>query len=816
MKTRYTPIAWAIALCALLVLPLQASSTLHFTKGDTHAIKALKALNQSVAQPSAQPETQERGMQSLHESSLLFIENKGQIVDDAGNLHPEILFKAQGHGTQIYVTATSIQYVFTHMGQAENAIDSTDLNNNYGHAGNSSVSTQKFTVSLQGANANPTLIKDKAQTFEEHYYLAHCPKGLVAHSYEKFTLKNVYPGVDWVVYSNGQGFKYDFVAVNPAAANQIKLKVDGASTKINNKGALVMETQLGSITEDQPVSFQNGGVVKTSFTQLGDGVYGFTLKGASAHAAVTIDPAVSWSTYYGGSNWDQATSCSVDASGNVFMAGNTLSTNFPLANAFQSNNAGSTDGFLVMLDNNGNRQWATYYGGTLGDTVTSCAVDRAGNVFMTGYTASTDFPFVNAFQPSAVGAGDAFLVKFDGSGSRMWATYYGGTLADHATSCAVDTSGNVFLAGYTLSANFSTSGGFQLTQGGDVDAFIAKFDSTGDRLWATYYGGTNADMAMACAVDGMGNLVVGGTTSSSNFPLANAFQSNIVGSQDAFLLKFNGNGSRMWATYYGGTLADHATACAVDTAGNVFLAGYTLSSSLATSTAFQSTNAGDHDAFLAKFSATGNREWATYYGGTNNDEVHACAVDVSGNVYIAGHTESSNIPLANAVQSNNAGSSDAFIVKFDNNGGREYATYYGGAMMDHAYGCAVDTAGNVFMAGYTASTSLAMVNAFQTTYGGGVSDAFLMKVNNDATTSNQTIKAANNRLFNLYPNPARNEVNINSAETIMNARLITITGQLVKAPFANNRISLANVAAGVYMVEVQTAAGVSKQKLIVE
>ena len=521
--------------------------------------KALKALDQPATLPAtADPAIKERVMQNMQASSLLFIENKGQIIDDAGNLHPEILFKAQGNGTQIYVTATSIHYVFTKVEKKQPAISEAtgqpmvDNMSRLGHEETSTLSTQKFTVSLLGANDNPELVKDEAQTFEEHYYLGHCPDGIVAHSYERFTLKNVYPGVDWVVYSNGKGFKYDFVAANPAAAKQIKLKVDGAKSSISKEGELIMETQLGSITEDKPVSFQNGKALKTSFTQSGNGTYGFDLKGAIKDAPITIDPSVSWATYYGGGIGDEAYSNGVDASRNVYMAGKTNSTNFPTANAFQSTNSANYDAYLVKFDGNGNRLRATYYGGNANEVAYSCAIDASGNVSLAGETNSTNFPTSGAFQSNKNASKDAFIVKFAANGNRLWATYYGGNSEDEANSCAVDASGNVYITGETFSTNFPVLNAFQSNNGGSGDAFCVKFSSAGNRLWATYFGGSRRDEAHSCAIDASGNVYITGETFSNNFPVFNGFQSNLEGASDAFIVQFNLQGLLSFSTYYGG------------------------------------------------------------------------------------------------------------------------------------------------------------------------------------------------------------------------------------------------------------------------
>ena len=569
--------------------------------------KLLKALDQPKnLPPTADPAIKARAQENFNKaSSLLFIENKGQIIDDAGKLHPEILFTAKGQGTQIYVTATSIHYVFSHIEYDESAnnLEASAMEDPMGmhdrHPKPSKVSTQKLTVSLQGANFNPKLETDKAQTYYENYYLAHCPDGVTARSYEKFTLKEVYPGVDWVVYSNGNGFKYDFVARNPKAAQQIKLKVDGAETTINEDGQLVMTTQLGTITEDKPVSFQEGKEVATSFIKNGDGTYGFALQNAVAIEPVIIDPSVAWATYYGGSGWDEGYDCTLDANGDVFLTGWTASNNFPIANAFQSNYGGGNsfagDAFIVKFDSAGNRFWATFYGGSNQEQSRGCEVDANGNIYITGFTGSSNFPVSNAFQQNyGGGTYDSFLVKLDGSGDRIWATFYGGNREETGNNISIDYTDNVFFVGFTGSRNFPVGNAFQqIYGGGTYDTFIVKFDGNGNRIWSTYFGGSGDDLAFGCPIDANGNVYFSGRTSSLNFPIANAIQSNYGGGfWDAFLVKFDGSGNRLWATYYGGSGSDGGVVSVVDAAGNIFLPGWTSSDNFPVFNAFQSVYAG--------------------------------------------------------------------------------------------------------------------------------------------------------------------------------------------------------------------------------
>jgi hypothetical protein len=389
-----------------------------------------------------------------------------------------------------------------------------------------------------------------------------------------------------------------------------------------------------------------------------------------------------WGTYYGGTGVEYGWGCATDASGNVYMTGYTSSnTGIATGGSHQSAyGGGSIDAFLVKFNSSGVRQWGSYYGGTGDDRGWSCATDASGNVYMSGYTSSdigTIIATAGSHQ-SAYGGGiyNAFLVKFNSSGVRQWGSYYGGTLADFGYGCATDTSGNVYLTGVAHSNNgtvIATSGSHQSTTVG-ADAFLVKFNSSGVRQWGTYYGGTGSDEGYSCAIDVSGNVYMAGSTSTNTgtvIATTGSHQSALGGNNDAFLVKFNSSGVRQWGTYYGGTGDDFDYSCAIDPSGNVYLAGWTNSNTgtaIATTGSYQSAHGGGtYDAFLVKFNSSGIRQWGSYYGGTGDDFEPHCAIDATGNLYMAGFTTSNTgtaIASAGSHQSAIGGTNDAFLVKF--------------------------------------------------------------------------------------------------------------------------------------------------------
>ncbi len=470
-----------------------------------------------------------------------------------------------------------------------------------------------------------------------------------------------------------------------------------------------------------------------------------------------------WGTYYGGTGDDVSVSVATDASGNVFLAGNTTSADNIAWKGFQDNVALDSSGgrlsnaFLVKFDAYGNRSWATYYGGSSGDvTAISVATDPSGNVYLAGYTNTCTTLASGGFQDTLGGINaTVFLVKFDANGNRLWATYYGGAIGTYGASVATDAAGNVYLTGNTFDTIGIASGGFQNTYKASPHSFagttfLVKFDANGNRIWATYYGGTSGGWqnGRSIATDVAGNVYMSGVIGDTAGIASGGFQNTYGGNYDAFLVKFDASGNRLWATYYGGAGEDDGRSVATDFAGNVYLAGDTYSTDSIAWKGFQDTIgglSGGFNAFLAKFDANGNRLWATYYGGTSflggpsNDYAFNTATDAAGNVYLTGDTyDSSGIASGGFEDSlvNLGGVTEAYLVKFDANGNRFCATYYELFDNNNTWinpgGLALDTAGNVYIGGTTQDTAGIAAGGFLNFYtpdssGFDKEDAYLVK-----------------------------------------------------------------------------------------
>jgi hypothetical protein len=318
--------------------------------------------------------------------------------------------------------------------------------------------------------------------------------------------------------------------------------------------------------------------------------------------------------------------------------------------------------------------FSTYFGGSGDETSTQVALDAAGNIYLTGSTSAAGFATAGSAQ-TAYGGGesDAYVVKLDPTASTvLFATLLGGSGQDIATGIAVDPSGAVYVSGTTTSPNFPVAGpAIRRALGGSRDGFLAKLAPDGSALTlSTYLGGSGEDTATGVAVSGK-NVYVTGITSSADFPAVKGLRRTLQGSTDAFVMKLKKGGAKIaYSTFFGGAGLEYAAGVAVDAAGNAYVAGVTSSSDLPTTRPAQPALGGLFDGFVAKLNAKGSAVvYATYLGGSEVDGVTGIAVDAGGNAYVTGTTASTNFPVASALQSSYGGGLlDAFVAKLGPDG----------------------------------------------------------------------------------------------------------------------------------------------------
>lgn len=461
---------------------------------------------------------------------------------------------------------------------------------------------------------------------------------------------------------------------------------------------------------------------------------------------LVIDPVLIYSTYFGGGGIElsRGAGIALGYDGSAYVVGDTDSELLPEA-AFIGG-GGFRDAFVTKLNPTGTAVlFTTYLGGSDSDVAHGVAIDDDGNLFVAGETFSRDFPVANALQPTRVNTtfSDAFVTKLDPTGGTvLFSTYLGGsTGSDVATAIALDASGNPWTVGATNATNFPVSSALQATPGGGYDAFVTGISANGDRLLAsTYLGGAGDDRARGIAFGSEDRLFLCGSTASTNFPVLNAAQPTKGFAQDAFVTELTTGGTSLaFSTYLGADGTDVATGIAVNASGAV-VTGYTGSINFPASHAYQPRPGGRGDAFVARFADSGQVIYATYLGGSGTEnqatsEVGAIAVDAEGSALVTGLTASRNFPLYGASQKKPGGSTDAFIARLSPDGGSlVYGTYLGGKGDDAGEAIAVDRAGNAYVTGQTFSTNFPLRNPAQRSAAGG-GDAFIAKVGNASADS---------------------------------------------------------------------------------
>lgn len=677
-------------------------------------------------------------------SSSGFIENKGQMTETGGKPANDVFFNATMPGLEILINKDGLSYIFL---KAEKIKDEATGKKkklfNY----------VRMDVKLQGASIyKEMLFAENASRNSNSYYYPHCPDGISnVRSYKKITARDVYPGIDWVIYFDGNNqLKYDFIVKPGANSSSIKLLYKGVDELQINSNSIVAKTAMGSITEGSIKSFTSQGTVASSFRVLSqnhvskEALIGFDIERYNHKLPLTIDPPLQWATYFGGNGYDGPTSIVKDEFENIYVSGYVSSANFPVSDPgngeyYQGTLPGTQSSFLIKFSNTGELLWSTYYGAsTSSDKCEDMCIDKDGNIYLTGFTSANNYPLQDQgggayYQPAKAGSDDAFILKFDSYGVRKWCSYYGGAQSDRATAIATDSQGNVYMAGESSSPDFpllSLGGAYNQTSTGSSDAFLIKFSAAGARLWATHLGGSSVDLIKDIAVAANNDVLVCGATGSTDFPVMDegngAYYKPTKGSSglDAFAARFSGSGAMLMNTYFGGGKEDYAYKLNISPMGDIYFAGRTLSVDLPVKSSgskayYQATHSGGdgYDAFIAKLNSSDSLIWSTYLGGggtfgDNADIAEAITTDNNGNVFVTGRTSSTSFPVIDegyggfydgsyngAAPTMFSSSSNVYVARFNSNDSLTWSTYYGGQGQDFATGIVTDTLGCIFVTG---------------------------------------------------------------------------------------------------------------------
>ena len=709
---------------------------------------------------------------------LAFEPNVGQIQTQANYL-------SHGAGYELLLTPTD----------ATLALQKTSA------ATSSASATQVLDLHWIGANPSSAATALDPLSGVSNYLIGNNPSQWHTNvpTYGQVEYQDLYPGINAVYYGTQAGqLEFDLVLQPGAKPGTIQLQIKGAqSISLDGQGNLVVHTAAGDVIEKAPTVYQqiNGArqTLAGRYVIENNHTIGFAVGAYNAGLPLTIDPTMTYSTFYGGSGFEEGKGIAVDRSGNAYLTADTLSSDFPTTAPYQSTLAGNQDAAIVKLNAAGTAViYSTYLGGTDYDQVDGIAIGSDGSAYITGETYSTNFPTLNAYQPHNAGLYDVFLTRLNAAGNGLIYSTYLGTSGDEiAYGIAVDQYGNAFITG-TGPSNFPVVNSVALTtHPGLSNAFITKFNAFGSLLYSTYIGGSGFNDGRGIAVDSAGEAYITGNTDGTDFPIVGGEQPHLAGSSDnAFVVKLNaaGNGV-LYSTYLGGTNQNQGYGITLDSNNNFYVTGFTQSSDFPLLNAVHAFGGG-YDAFVTKFNASGSLAYSTYLGGSGTDKGTGIGVDSSGDAWVVGSTQSTNFPTtANAFQSTFGGNTDAFISEFGPTGAGLYSTYLGGGQTDLANAVAVDSGGSVYVTGQVQSAAFPTAGApVQGTLPGG-GDIFITKFAPYTWTATDVSVGADNkaRIFWNTGNGSTAIWSVSGASTVTGSTSAgPLSGWYAKATEAGN------------------------------
>jgi hypothetical protein len=800
-----------LARIALLLLALGTAAV-----GAAEAIGASKQPLSSGSDP---------GYASL---PLAFEQNRGQAS-------PVVKFLARGSGFAVFFTEDEAV-----MSLERSAASSRKQSSAAGPAVRSArhENVQKDVLHLRwvGANASPQVKGFDRERGRSNYLIGSNHEKWVRDvpAWARVKYHGIYRGVDLIYYGNHRELEFDLDVAPGADLSAVRLQITGkddhaAKARVGSGGELVVQTRAGEVHFRKPRAYQSGDhggkhFLAARYVIAKGGQVSFDVRGYDHKKPLVIDPVLSYSTYLGGTDYNYATGIAVDASGDTYITGYTSSIDFPVLGGVQGifgggscgtevNTAPCFDAFVAKLNPQGTGLvYSTYLGGTGDDEGVRIAVDSSGQAYVAGFTDSLDFPTAGPLQGSNGGGAcgttayptpcyDAFVAKLTAAGSNLvYSTYLGGTGDDLASSIAVDANGDAYVGGLTSASNFPVTFGALETSygGGPFDGFVAKIDPTGSSLvYSTFLGGSQEDHVNGIALDSSGDAFMTGQTNSANFPVQAGFQPKYTASScgsalnnnpcfESFASELNPTGSALvYSSYLGGSAASYGSDIALDSSGAAYVTGWTTSSDFpVTQGAYDTARGGTDEAFVAKIAPGGGTiSYATFLGDIYPDQVNAIAVDGSGNAWIAGFTYGGKFPVAAPLQAASGGIYDAIVSELDPTGSNLlFSTYLGGSGDDAAGGLALDSSGNVYVAGDTFSANFPVTpSAMTTSYTGGSYDVWIAR-----------ISAVNAAGLTAVPNPLvfpGQEIHTTSKASILKlgdagSAELGISGISVTGPFA--------------------------------
>lgn len=529
-------------------------------------------------------------------------------------------------------------------------------------------------------------------------------------------LTGLYPGVDLELHESAGRLEYDLLLAPGADERRLELEILGSEAcRVDARGVLLASVGGAELAQLAPVAWQEepeGGrrALPCAWRRLANGHFGYDLSARDPRAAAVIDPVLVYGAHVGGSNADEASAVFLGELGSTYVTGWARSVDFPVSGQTIGPSRGKEAVVFRLAPDGHELLWATSLGGRGDDRGMALQVTPEGHVIVAGVTQSDDFPTTeNAFDRSASGGVDGFVLGLDGDGSTLlFATLLGGSAEDEIAGLALDDSGRITLAGTTRSRDFPTSSGSYCGEPrGGRDAFVARLDSSGERLlFATRLGGSDDDEARALAVDSEGCTYLTGRTLSHDFPTTLGALDRERCGVDAFVCKLSGGGrSLVYSTFLGGSGQDEGMGIAIDGGRRAYVVGWTQSLDFPFDADQRAP--GRKDGFAVRLSATGNGvELALPLGGSSADEAMGVTIDAMGDAWVVGRTRSSDFPLTrDAWQGKLRGAIDGFLVRISSEKGAvTYGTLAGLEGEDELCGVHADRSGTgIALCGFSAN-----------------------------------------------------------------------------------------------------------------
>jgi gliding motility-associated-like protein len=689
-------------------------------------------------------------------STIGFIENKGQIIDQKGKENKDVKYLLNTNGLNVQLRNNGFSYdvyevekvPLTKKNKEFYSLDSKEKDNKPDFS--TKINFHRIDIDFLNSNKNSQLFaEEKSTDYDNYYNVIHVPNGITnVHKYQKVTYKNIYNNIDVVFFIPKDSTKvveYNFIVKPGGKVSDIQLKFNGAKTDlIDNK--IQMNLRFGKMEETLPLSWVENNnqkqEISINYKRIKKNVYGFDGDFNKSDKTIVIDPVPVrlWGTYYGGNGIEVISFLSVDNNNDLYICGGTSSiNNIATSGVFISNYLTDIYGYVSKFNPDGIRIWGTYHFGEH----KGVAVDNLMNYIFVGETLkTTNISTVGSHQPIKNVSIDGFICKLNSSGLREWSSYYGGNKNDQLRSVTTDNDNNIYVCGSSNSpAGISTANSHQTnytpdpnatSSFGPADGIIIKFTPSGNRVWATYYGGEKPDVFYNCYISEDNFLYFTGISQSvTNISTSGSFQENLNGNSDAIIIKFNLNGDRVWGSYLGGESGDR-----LDNRGEIknnflYLVGDTDSTTnISTSGTFIDTFPTVTGSFsshaIIKFDLINQTKvWGTYF----NDIVRTLSVNSFDEVYFAGDTPlSNNIATTDGYQPIKNQYSNCYLIKLNSIGQRVWGTYYSGNFATQNGKTKVDNLNNIYLSGLSNgnTTGISTSNSHQPV-SASFQDAFLVK-----------------------------------------------------------------------------------------